>query len=196
MPRNLLELLVSNLPPVPHSELTGYLAGKHAANPENTLGCILTHVGFDPTYVDLHPKFIPYAPQAAATPADVCVFAPATATNFVFSGRPLPPNQVYFAKKFGLLAKTHGCNLVALHLPLFEESKSQVITEPLNWSNLMETDVCLMGIPGGRLFAGLSESEMALLFYDPNHLNANGQRYFTSLIMPALIQFYESHADP
>jgi hypothetical protein len=193
MPRNLLELLTPNLPNDPYNQTTGHFAYLHAANPESKLGCIGAQLGFDPTYGSHHANFTPYEPQNKVTPAEVCIFTPPTATNFVFSDQPLPVNQIYFAKQFGSLAKANGCNLVALHLPSFAESTSPVITESRDWPDLMQTDVCLMGIPTGRLFAPLSEFEIKQLYFDPAHLNLNGQKYFTPLITPAMIQFYESH---
>jgi hypothetical protein len=58
----------------------------------------------------------------------------------------------------------------------------------------MQTEVCLMGIPGRQLFAGLTEAEINKLFCDSVHLNENGQKYFTPLITPALIQFHERYS--
>jgi hypothetical protein len=42
----------------------------------------------------------------------------------------------------------------------------------------------MLGIPTGRLFTGLLEANLELLYADPVHLNFNGQKYFTSLITP------------
>jgi hypothetical protein len=195
MPRNVLELLVSNLPNNPNSQMTGPFARLHAANPENTLGCIGAHLCLA-TYEDHnYTNYAPYVPRNDVMPSDLCIFSPATATNFLFSKRPIPITQIYFAKQFALLAKTHGCNLVALHMPLFAERTSPVITETRDWPDLMQTEVCLMGIPERRLFASLSESDIEQLYFDPGHLNVNGQKYFTPLITPALIRFYETHSN-
>ena len=195
MPRNLLELIVSNIPNDPENELTGPFAYLRAPNPEAESGSIQSRLGFDQTYGHGNTNFIPYLPHNEASPADVCVFAPSTATNFCFSEKSLPMSQVYFAKQFALLAKAHGCKLLELHLPLLAESKSPEITETRNWPDLMQAHVCLAGIPTGRLFKGLSEDEIENLFSDPEHLNVNGEKYFTPLITPALIQFYENHSE-
>jgi len=194
MPRNLVELFVSNLPEDPHDQLVGAFAYTHAANPETTLGCCGVHLGFDPNYRAQNTNFAAFAPRNEVTPADVCIFIPEKAASFAFSDRPLPISQIYFAKQFGFLTKIHGCNLVALHMPLFDERTSPVMHEARNWPDLMKTDICLMGISEGRLLSGLSESEIRQLYSDPGHLNLNGQKYFTHLLTPALIQFYESHS--
>jgi lysophospholipase L1-like esterase len=73
------------------------------------------------------------------------------------------------------------------------DTNSPVITESRNWSDLLQTKVCMMGIPGTQLFSGLTEREMEQMYSDPFHFNENGQKYFTPLITPALIKFYESH---
>lgn len=194
MPRNLLTAFVPSLPIDPNSQLTGPFAYLHADNPENTLGSINVHLGYDATAMDRNTDFTAYAPQTGASPEDVLLYSPATASSFVFSNQPLPASEIYFAKQFGLLAKNHGCNLVVIHLPFIGERNSSVITESRNWSDLLQTEVCMMGIPGTKLFSGLTEQEMEQIYIDPHHFNENGQKYFTPLITPALLNFYETHS--
>jgi hypothetical protein len=192
MPRNLLEVLSSNRPRESSDEMAaGGLKGN--ANPELTLGSMGSPIGFAPLFNDSSARFIPFVPQTAATSADLRVFTPATASEFVFSGRPLPVSQIYFARQFALLARSKGCTLVELHLPVFDERTSRVMTESRDWPEVMQTEVGLMGIPGARLFAGLSEPETELLFSNPGHLNLNGQKYFTASITPGLLQYHEAH---
>jgi hypothetical protein len=193
MPRQWLQVLTSNLRPEPSDVLTGNFAYKHSANPEIQLGSMATHLGFDPTYVDSNANYIAYAPQTVTTPADVTLYSPATATNFAFSERPLPETEIYFARQFALLARSNNCNLVELHMPAIDEKKSPTMIETRNWAELMQTPVTMMGVTPQHLFSGLSESEMELLFADPGHLNINGQKYFTRLITPTLLQLYESN---
>ena len=193
MPRNLLELLTSNLPSDPNSTPISYVSKfKYlAADPETTLGCFEAHRSFNPLLgINGEVPFTPSTPQTGAMPSDVCTYSSETASNFAFSNQSLPVFQTYFAKQFGRLAENNGCKLVALHFPVFAERKSALITESRNWAGLLQTNVHMMGIPGERLFAGLSDSETGRLYYDPVHLNENGQRYFTSLITPTLLQFY------
>jgi hypothetical protein len=193
MPRILLASVDSNLPMDPNPQITGPLAYLHADNPENTLGSINVHLGYDATGLDRNTDFAPYTPQTKATPDNTIIYSPATASSFVFSNQPVPASEIYFAKQFALLAKNHGCNLVVLHLPFISEKNSSVIPETQNWSDLLQTDVCLMGIPGKELFSGLTEQQMEQIFLDPHHFNENGQKYFTPLITPALLKFYENH---
>jgi hypothetical protein len=195
MPRNLLALLIPNLPRDLHSTAnSSHFWEEGAAEPETTLGCMCTRLFYDPAGEKGQDKnFTADTPQTTVTPADVVSYSPATATNFGFANRPLPAFQTYFAGQFGWLAKNHGCNLVLLHPPMYAEKTSSVMAESGYWPALLSADVCMMGIPGSRLFGEIPEPELRRLYCDPVHLNENGQKYFTRLITPALIQFYENH---
>jgi hypothetical protein len=154
-------------------------------------GSPVSQLGFNPAYGRDITNFAPYLPQNDVSPSDVLLFTPTTATNFVFSSRKIPITQTYFARQFAMLAKVRGCSLLALHLPLYGERKSEAIKETRNWRDLTQTDMGMMGIPPGRFFANISDEEIEKLYFDPGHLNENGQRYFTTLITPALINYYE-----
>jgi hypothetical protein len=191
MQRNFLELLAPNLPEETNTAIPNfYEINWNAANPESRLGAVLAQVGFrDYDKVD---TFVPYLPKTGLTPSDVCIYTSTTASKFAFSDRSLPAWQIYFLRQFALEAKNHGCQLVLLHVPVMEEKRSLEIAESAYWPAVLRTDVAMMGIPTGRLFAGLSEGEIKRLFANGRHLNQNGLKYFTPLIVPALFQLYES----
>ena len=75
IPRNLLELLSSNLPTIP-GELISFVY-LHSPNPEMNLGCMMSHLGFAPFSADSNTNFIPFIPRTVANPADVQTFSPA-----------------------------------------------------------------------------------------------------------------------
>jgi hypothetical protein len=194
MPRNLLELVTPNLLRDTNStRISNHFWEKGAIDPATRLGCMSTRTCFDPITGEINTSFVPYVPPTKVTATDIRIYTPATASDFVFSNQPLPAFQTYFARQFGLLVKNHGCKLVLLHLPVYAEKTAPVMIESCYWPDLLQTDVCMMGVPGKQLFAGLSEPEIGQLYTDPVHLNENGQKYFTPLITPALLQFYESH---
>jgi hypothetical protein len=195
MPRHVLALVSPNLPNDPDLWLRGEFGYFHAANPESRLGSLAAHLVFNPASSVSGSNFVSFVPPMGTKPAGVCIFSAATASNFVFGRRALPANQIYFAKKLAALAQSHGCRLVELHLPMnfLSERNSPVMTESRDWFKVMQMGGCLMGIPNARLFAGLSAEEISRLYYDMDHLNENGQRYFTSVITPALLQIHESH---
>jgi hypothetical protein len=191
MPRNLLELLTPNLPEETNDAIPNYYeANWHAPNPEKTLGAVIAQVGYRD--YDKVEAFAPYLPQTGVTAADVFIYTPATATNFAFSERPLPVWQVHFLEQLESEAKSHDCKLVVLHVPVMEEKGSRQVSESAYWPGVMGTDVAMMGVPTGRLFAGMTDGEIKRLFSNSDHMNENGVKYFTPLIVPALIQLYES----
>lgn len=190
MQRNFLAMLSPNLPEETNNTDPSYCElSWHAANPENRLGAITAQVGFHQS--DGAEPFVPYLPKTGVTPSDVSIYAPATASNFAFSDQPLPSWQIYFLKRFALEAGKHGCKLVLLHIPFMKEKQSLKINESAYWPDALQTDVAMLGIPTGRLFAGMSEDDVKRLFYNSQHLNQNGSKYFTPLVVPALLQLHE-----
>ncbi len=191
MVRNLVELLTPNLPEETNSPIPNYFeVNFHAAKAESSLGAAIVQLGFRSGGI-VEP-FVPYVPKTDVTPADCYTYTPATASHFAFSNRPLPSWQIYFLRQFALEAKNHGCQLVLLHIPMFDEKESFKIAETAYWPDVLGTDVAMIGIPTGRLLAGLSDDEIKRLFANVGHLNENGMKYFTPLIVPALFQIYES----
>jgi hypothetical protein len=100
--------------------------------------------------------------------------------------------QLHFSQKLGVLAQAHGCKLVIIHIPMFDERHSPLISEPIFWPDILPGQVTMIGIPPATLFKGLTDDDIKKLFRNSEHLNANGQKYFTSLMTPALLKIYES----
>jgi hypothetical protein len=76
------------------------------------------------------------------------------------------------------------------------EATSPLIEERTFWPNLFGSRLIMMGIPPSELFEGLSEENIFKLFYNFEHLNQNGQEFFTSIITPRLVQIYEDQTKP
>ena len=98
--------------------------------------------------------------------------------------------QLHFAQKFAALAREHGCKLVVIHIPTFDERRATVIDEPTYWPDTLRENVTMIGIPGATLFRGLTDDEIRKLYSDPSHLNENGQDYFTDVMIPILLKVY------
>ena len=196
MPRNLLALTRPDLPVNLHTATPDpWEEHYRSARLADTLGSTTSALGFDARpKADCDPTlpFTPYSPATAASPVDVCVYSPATVTNFEFSAAPLPGWQQHFARRLVSLARAHGTRLVLLHIPILEEARLPVIPERTFWRDQAGSDLSLLGVPPGKMFAGLSDEEIRRLYFNPGHLNQNGQAYFTSLVGPALIQLYEN----
>ena len=190
MPRNLLELARSN-----SGELTPEAANTwnqrfHTLNPTETLGSISARLGFNAPFDQ--PNFSDYTPVTGITTSDVCIYSPATKGEFQFSGPPCPLLQLHFAREFGALAAQYHTPLVCLHLPETAKMRNTTIRQREFWPQALGAKVEMIGIPPVKLFAGMKDEEVQRLFLDPYHLNANGAKSFTRLIVPALIQIYES----
>jgi hypothetical protein len=136
--------------------------------------------------------FVVYHPNTGISPSDVCIYGPDTKEKFAFSSTGLPPVQLYFARKLAALAQTHGCKLVVVHIPTFNERRSTVVSMPAFWPDALRVNVTMIGIPPATLFKGLSDDEIRKLYSNPLHLNQNGQDYFTALMTPNLVKIYES----
>jgi hypothetical protein len=195
MPRNLLSLVRTNLPAdVVSDQKNFYELHDRAPNPATRLGTLTEQLGFSPNYLADYPDhqpFVAYTPERGVQPSDVCLYSEATKTNFAFGGG-LPPMQLHFVQAFAALAREHGCKLVMVHVPFYDERRSAVVSEPVFWPAALGVDVAMVGIPPATLFRGLSDAEVLKLYSDPVHLNQNGQRYLTTLMTPTLLQIYES----
>jgi hypothetical protein len=188
MPRILLSMLRHNLPIIP-SKVVSTGPFTNMASPALRLGSLAVPVVFGQT-------IRPDMPQTCASPADVCVYSEATKQSFHFSTDPIWPMQAPFARKIAALAKAHHVELVCLHMPTMDETNSSVIEESAYWPDFCQGNVSIIGIPPDKLFRGMKEQGTLKLFYNLEHLNQNGQEYFTKLITPSLVQLYENKINP
>lgn len=185
MPRNLLSALRPDLPAIPSKEV-GWADIRGVPNPATRLGSLPVRTVETGVYSD-------YSPTNRPDPASVCVESENVAA-FKFAGQPVSNTQAAFARKIGELAREHQVNLVYLHLPFSSEADESVITESADWRQVFHADISLLGIPGTKLLGPLAPEERKKLFCDFQHLNENGQIYFTSVITDRLLQLYEDQA--
>jgi hypothetical protein len=191
LPRNLLCRLRPNLP----ADLTvrnfweeHYRSASLAA----MLGSTTSELGFANADADPSVPFVPFQPASGATAADTVVYSPATASDFSFSSEPLPAYEIHFTRLLAALAARNDCRLALLHVPALGEARSQRLAEPAFWPDLLGANLVMLGVPPAKMFGGLADGEVRKLYFNPGHFNKNGQAYFTSLVTPALISFYET----
>jgi len=158
----------------------------YAPPTEERLGALRAGVsgGFDP-------HLVPLAPTSRALPADALIYSEETRALFEFSGPPLAPYQLHFARKLAQLCRDRGTRLVVVHVPTLAERLQSKVTERVSWPDLLGRDVALVGIPPAKMFSGMSDSDLGALFYEGVHLNRNGQDLFTRLITPSLQKLYD-----
>ena len=189
MPRNLLSQARPDLGMNP--KLENFWAKNYfAPSPAEELGTIISRRPFINGS-----NFFTWQPGSDAAAAEVCVYSAATSNRFEFTGPPTRPYQLAFVRALAALAQSHGTKLVILHFPPSTKTGANVITERENWPAVLTNQCALMGIPPARLFAGMTDGEIARLYYGDDHFNQNGQAYFTRLITPALLQLYDTPAD-
>jgi hypothetical protein len=188
MPKNLWGRARSNLPAIDSEEISwpGYY---HMENPFRRLGSLASPLIEGRTFVKFTPATHPDASQ-------VCVYSDTTRTNFEFPRFPPNPMQAAFMRKVAQLARDHHVQLVYLYIPRSTEMRNATINPDAFWPDVCQADVPMMGIPPARLFAGLSDDDVLKLYWEYRHLNENGQEYFTSVVTPELVQFYENKIKP
>jgi hypothetical protein len=190
MPRNLLDLARHNLPAIPSEEILVKSGYPKLKSPARRLGSLAV------TWSAGH-ELTDCAPQGTVRPSDACVYSEATKTNFQFSRQPVPPTQIAFCRKMASLAREHRVKLVYLHFTRTFERASPVIETSAFWPEVFADDITMIGIPGAKLFAGISEGDLTnKLYNDAVHLNRNGQKFFTPLVTPGLVNIYENETIP
>ena len=185
-PNNLLEFFEPEQPAIPFSyEQLSSNGSLYAENPAKRLGSLAAEKGFD----DQHP-FVEFKPHSEANPSDVCFYSPATKERFLSINLAMPQIQLRFAQKLADLAAKNGTKLAFLSLPILELARSPSIVIPRVWPEVLQSDVVMLGIAPEKLFQNISDDDVRKLFFDDVHLNKNGQRYFTSIFAPALVDYY------
>lgn len=194
LPRNLLALVRPNLPAPLVTTPPNYWERHYgSASTVKLLGATCSELGFNyDTLSDYFTAFVPYTPHTGATPADAEIYSPDRQGSFEITQEALPAWQAHFARLLGELARTNGCRLVMLNLPVIADAQVKTIRERAVWSEVFQTDVAMVGIPPAKLFAGLTDEQLHWLFTNAAHFNKNGMTYFTPLITPALLQLYET----
>lgn len=187
VPRTLLTMARPNLIEDPMQSSPDFWETQfHAPRFAEQLGAFRSQLGFNNKRSD----FSIFTPPPLVTPADTVIYGDATRDDFKFSGRPMRDYQLHFAGKLAKLCRENGTRLVILDLPVFQEREQEKILERGAWPELLGEPVSLVGIPGAKLFAGISEEDVPRFFYNKSHLNQNGQDRFTPLITPALLKLY------
>ncbi len=140
--------------------------------------------------------FVKFEPPTHPAPSDVSIYSDLTKTNFQFPQEPPKPMQVVFLRKVAKLAREHHVKLVYLNFPWSTEMRSATVNPNAFWPDVLQQDCPMVGMPPAKLFAGLSDEEVLKLYWEYRHLNENGQKFFTPVVTPALVQLYENKIGP
>lgn len=191
MPRHLLSLIRPNLLEDPaHCQINFWNTYYHAPNLAQNQGSLRARIGYGVT-----PDFSEFVPESLTTSDDVVIYSEETASQFKFTNKSTA-FQIHFAQKLAGLCQNRGTQLVVLHTPRVHEREGSVITEIWNWPEVLKRPVNIVGVPPDKFFADLDLNDAKKLFYETNHLNQNGQTFFTKLITPTLLKLYDSPTEP
>ncbi len=182
-PRTLLSMVRPN-GPVFHVEDIISAHATRMRNPADRMGSFA-----NPERRDFKP-FTEFVPPATGLASSVLAYSEATRAQFHFSDAPIKPLQQVFAQKFSALLRKYPTRVVLLHLPRAEERDSTTINESALWLNLLPPGTPVVGIPPATLLRGLSDDDVANLYFDDQHFNKNGQIFFTRVIAPFLAKLY------
>ena len=190
MPQNLAGLLRTNIPDEFISpEADHWKTFFHSQDSAKLMGALAVETLSKPDQ-----PFVRIIPTGGVRTSDVSVYSPETRSRFSFSGTPAPEWQMHFARKFAALAKEHGTKLVELNLlPQYTGGRADtgLIQAREFWPEALHADVAMVGVPPAKLYSGIADNDMAGLFYMLGHYNLNGQRFYTRLIIPSLLQLYD-----
>jgi len=129
-------------------------------------------------------------------PYEYCAFSPIKFPpsqilnqNLEFPKSPISDYTIHFFKKTITLLKKYNAKLVWLNVPEWQNRRKQVIiTNPLFETKDESSD--FIGITGNNLFRDMNDADIKKFYYN-NHLNANGNAYFTSCVSPTLLKIYD-----
>jgi hypothetical protein len=186
-PRYLLKLIR----PVqfdPHWDTSPYYLEKDGANFREQLGAGRKRLGLgaDPD------TFVSFRPTGLATLRPAAIYSQDFHGEFQFTESGSVDYQIYFARKLAELCRQHGTRLVGIYLPTLADRSQTMMTWRAPWKELASGPAALIGIPPATLFRGIPEADVQKLFYNNDHMNQNGQDFFTPLITPALLSVYAS----
>lgn len=183
MPKNLLGRFRSNLPIVDAEEIS-WPGFNHMENPFLRLGALASPVieGRD---------FVEFTPSTSPSATNVIIYSEATKDEFAFPQAPLQLMQAAFVRKAAQLTQEHHVQMVYIYIPRSTEIRVATINPNAYWPDFFSDRLTMMGIPPAKLFAGLSDDDALKLYWEYRHLNINGQKYFTPVVTPALVQLYE-----
>jgi hypothetical protein len=151
---------------------------------------------FDPSYrgnrasderLDGQP-FVPGDPRPALPfSAGDALYSPATRDRWTFAERPQQAYSRLFWDKTRALLAEHHLPLAIVSFPRLDQRSESTVTHSHFWPH-DSADLRLIGLPPALLYRGLGEREVTALYADSYHLNANGARYFTHAVAPAVVQ--------
>jgi hypothetical protein len=156
-----------------------------------TNGALLRREGFSGAAFDEDLRPAPELPVSSL------VYGPASRDRFCFLDDALNEIQLHFTRQTIALAQKNGVRVVILNVPTWSDrTPNPGIIERRAWRDCVRERMVypetfpgttLVGATPRDLFGEMTEREAQRFFYS-GHMNANGARYFTDAIAPALVE--------
>jgi len=183
-PRQRLAIYGENVLGAPRQLLTLIRSNRaETVEPVKDLGALKVAQGY------MGQPFTRVQPVAPSLSPKTLSYGPTSSNNFHFNNQPLSPYQMHFLKLTFELLKKHGVTPVVLHVPVWTERHSSTVDERMNWQQVFNTQAPVIGVPPTILFSGMTDAQIDQFYYD-EHLNVNGNEYFTRIITPSLLEVY------
>jgi hypothetical protein len=137
-------------------------------------------------------RAIPFAPfhppPPSLEPGEMIVDA-SGGPRVTIEGAPLPEYSAHFLDETVKLARRSGVPLTFVELPHIEEARLDAAVTEEDWRALYP-DVPLVAPRPRDVFTGLSDADLARIFYNRDHFNPNGATYYTAAILPAILHIH------
>ena len=187
-PRHILSLFRTNLLEDPaHCKENYWNKYYHSPNIAQNLGTHRAQISYG-----MSSNFSHRSGQGSASPSDVILYSAETDKSFKFTGPKTRGYQLHFLRRLTRLCQDHGTHLVMLHEPSLSDRSEESIFERECWPETLGAPIDIVGISTPRLLAGIPEDDVKKYFYDNAHFNENGQKLFTPLISPSLLEIYDT----
>lgn len=139
-------------------------------------------------------KFKRFTPTSPSVPVANLIYSPESKDRVEFINDDITYHQNYYLEKLIELLKRNKVPVMIINIPQHTEIHSPRVIERKDWSKSFGMDTPLVGVQPSVLFAGLSEEEIELLFFDDIHFNTNGNEFYTRTVLPAILEVYDKHA--
>jgi hypothetical protein len=139
-------------------------------------------------------NFVRFSPPAPSIHAREMIFPGENESDFQWTNEDIPPHQRIYLQSLVELLQRRQTPLAIINFPLYSQRRSPKIIERKDWSKVFGMRIPVMGVAPERLFCGLDDEEVKMLFFDDMHFNRNGSEMFTQTLLPAILEVYDKHA--
>lgn len=134
----------------------------------------------------------PFVPDSlpGAAPGETFL-QPANSPIFTVVGPKPGVYQEHFLRLIVNLAQQHGSKIVFIHMPQSFDYGETKLEELASWSKMFGPNAEIIAAPETVFFPEMDRQRYLHFFKDENHLNYNGEAWFTEKITPTIVKAYD-----